>query len=49
MAQGMYHYIAQAWKRPDNTTLKERMIEWRRSDAALVVEKPLRLDRARGR
>lgn len=47
MAHGVYHYLAQAWKRPDNKVLKERMIEWRRSDAATVVEKPLRLDRAR--
>lgn len=47
MTHGTYHYIAQAWKRPDSSMLKERMIEWRRSDAAVVVEKPLRLDRAR--
>lgn len=39
--------MARAWKRPDNVLLKERMIEWRRSDAATVVNKPLRLDRAR--
>lgn len=47
MAHGVYHYLARAWKRPDPATLKERMIEWRRSDAATVVDKPLRLDRAR--
>ncbi|HLC54078.1 MAG TPA: 50S ribosomal protein L15e [Candidatus Nanoarchaeia archaeon] len=47
MAHGMYHYIREAWKNPDNATLKERMIAWRRSDAAEVVDKPLRLDRAR--
>ncbi len=43
----MYHYIREAWKRPDNEVLKERMIAWRASDAAVVVDKPLRLDRAR--
>lgn len=43
----MYHYIAQAWKRPSPDILKTRMIEWRRSDAVTSVEKPLRLDRAR--
>ena len=43
----MYHYIREAWKNPDNQTLKDRMIAWRRSDAAEVVERPLRLDRAR--
>ncbi len=47
MARGVYSYIAQAWKRPNSALLKERMIEWRRGDAATVVEKPLRLDRAR--
>ena len=40
MAHGMYHYIREAWKNPDNATLKSRMIEWRRSDAAEVVDKP---------
>ncbi len=44
MAKGMYHYLREAWRKPE---LKERMIEWRRSDAAVVVEKPLRLDKAR--
>ena len=47
MAHGMYHHIREAWKNPDNATLKNRMVEWRRSDAAEVVDKPLRLDRAR--
>lgn len=47
MAHGVYHYLARAWKRPNSKDLKELMIEWRRSDAATVVEKPLRLDRAR--
>ncbi len=47
MAQGMYHYIKEAWKNPDKKTLSSRMIDWRKSDAAVVVDKPLRLDRAR--
>src|SRR3989344_8827226 len=47
MAKGMYHYIKQAWKKPDMKVLRERMIEWRKSDAITKVEKPLRLDRAR--
>src|SRR3989344_3961404 len=46
MAQGMYHYVREAWRKPDET-LKSRMIEGRASDAAQVVEKPLRLDKAR--
>ncbi|MFA5992781.1 MAG: 50S ribosomal protein L15e [Candidatus Pacearchaeota archaeon] len=47
MAKGMYHYIGQAWKKPDVKLLRERMIEWRKGDTIVEVEKPLRLDRAR--
>ena len=47
MAQGFYHYIAKAWKKPDTDTLRKRMTEWRKSEVFTRVEKPLRLDRAR--
>ena len=47
MTHGLYHQIRQAWKKPDIKLLRERMIEWRKSDAVVKVEKPLRLDRAR--
>ena len=47
MAKGMYYYIQQAWRKPDIKTLRERMIEWRKSSAFEKVDKPLRLDRAR--
>ena len=47
MVKGLYHYLRQAWKKPDKTTLRERMIGWRKSLAQVKVEKPLRLDRAR--
>lgn len=47
MAKGMYHYVRQAWKKPEKGTLRERMISWRKSNALTKVEKPLRLDRAR--
>jgi len=47
MAKGMYHFLKEAWKKPDRKTLRERMIEWRKSQAVTKVEKPLRLDRAR--
>ena len=47
MAKGMYHKIKEAWKKPDKKTLRERMIEWRKSGVFTKVEKPLRLDRAR--
>ena len=48
MAKGMYHYIRQAWKKPDMGLLRERMIGWRKSPVFVKVDKPLRLDRARG-
>lgn len=47
MAKGFYHYIREAWKKPDKNILRERMIEWRSSENVARVENPLRLDRAR--
>ena len=47
MTQGFYHYLQQAWKKPDAKTLRERMIAWRKSPVFTKVEKPLRIDRAR--
>lgn len=47
MAKGMYHYIGEAWKRPDKKALRELMTEWRREESIVEVDKPLRLDRAR--
>jgi large subunit ribosomal protein L15e len=47
MVNGMYHYIKQAWKKPDVKVLRERMIGWRKSESIEQVEKPLRLDKAR--
>ena len=44
---GMYKFIREAWKKPDVKPLRERMIEWRKSNAIEKVDKPLRLDRAR--
>ncbi len=47
MVKGLYHYLREAWKKPDKKTLRERMVEWRRAPVFQKVEKPLRLDRAR--
>jgi len=47
MTTGLYHCLRQAWKKPDKKTLRERMVEWRKLEAQVKVEKPLRLDRAR--
>jgi len=47
----MYHYIAEAWKRPYEGELgklmKERLIEWRSQPSIVRIERPTRLDRAR--
>jgi len=49
--KSMYSYIADAWKTPNNTYLKElnkqRRVQWRREENFLRIEKPTRLDRAR--
>lgn len=47
MTQGLYHHLRQAWKKPDSELLRHRMIEWRKADAVTIIDKPLRLDRAR--
>ena len=47
MAQGMYHYISEAWKKPSRELLYDRLIKWRAGEAVERVDKPLRLDRAR--
>lgn len=47
MTKGLYHYLREAWKKPDKKTLRERMVKWRKSGVFTRVEKPLRLDRAR--
>jgi len=40
-------YLRMAWRKPDVLVLRARMIEWRKGDSIVKVEKPLRLDRAR--
>ncbi len=47
MAQGMYHYLAQAWRKPSREMLQPLLIQWRAGESLVKVEKPLRLDRAR--
>jgi len=47
MTKGLYHYLRQAWKKPDAKELRERMTEWRKSNVFTKVDKPLRIDRAR--
>lgn len=49
--KGFYHYIEDAWKNPDKTYVSdlmwERLIEWRKEENFLHIERPTRLDRAR--
>lgn len=47
MVKGLAHYLREAWKKPDTKLMRERMTEWRKTDAIVKVDKPLRLDRAR--
>ena len=47
MAKGLYQYLREAWKKPDIKALREKMVLWRRQNVFTVVDKPLRLDRAR--
>ena len=47
---GMYQYIREAWKQPSDdlkNILRQRLIEWRREDSTVRIERPTRLDRAR--
>lgn len=44
---GLIKYLREAWKKPDKITLRQRMIDWRKGDSIVRVDKPLRLDRAR--
>jgi large subunit ribosomal protein L15e len=49
--KSMYSYIADAWKNPSKSYVKElnyeRRIIWRREENFLRIDKPTRLDRAR--
>ena len=50
MVKSMYGYVADQWKKPDTSyqsPLKTRLIQWRREENFLRVDKPLRIDRAR--
>lgn len=45
-----YHHMGETWKKNERgfgTPQWDRLVEWRRGDSFVRVEKPLRLDRAR--
>ena len=47
----MYRHLKEAWKRPEDSYIKEvmrqRAIQWRRQPVSVRIDKPTRLDRAR--
>ena len=50
MAKSMYDHLRQQWKHQDTSyksPQKNRLIQWRREENYLRVDRPLRLDRAR--
>jgi large subunit ribosomal protein L15e len=50
MVKSVYDYIGDQWKKPDlsyKSPQQQRLIQWRREENFIRVERPLRLDRAR--
>src|SRR5439155_22419448 len=49
--RNLYAYVKQAWKDPRSGVVQEthfqRMVEWRRGEAFVRLERPTRVDRAR--
>jgi len=47
---GFYNYVKQLWKKPKETMkplVRERLIEWRKQERFVKLEKPTRIDKAR--
>ena len=45
---GMYKYISKIWNKKENSSLnKQRYIQWRKQPAAVKIERPTRIDKAR--
>ena len=50
MAKSIYEYVGNQWKKHDvsfKSPQQQRLIQWRKEENFLKVEKPLRIDRAR--
>ena len=50
MVKSVYDYIGDQWKKPDmsyQSPQQQRLIQWRKEENFLRVDKPLRIDRAR--
>ena len=50
MTRSVYDYMADQWKKPDTSyqsTMKNRLIQWRQEENFTRADKPTRIDRAR--
>ena len=50
MVKSMYDHVGDQWKKPDTSyksAQQQRLIQWRKEENFIRVEKPLRIDRAR--
>ena len=50
MVKSVYDYVGEQWKKPDlsfKSPQQQRLIQWRKEDNYIRVDKPLRIDRAR--
>lgn len=50
MVKSVYDHIGDQWKKPDlsyKSPQQQRLIQWRKEENFIRVEKPLRIDRAR--
>lgn len=51
MSRSAYSYMAETWKNRENNELREiyreRLIQWRRDEVVVRIDRPTRLDRAR--
>jgi len=50
MVKSVYNHIADQWKKPDTSyksPQQQRLIQWRKEENFIRVDKPLRIDRAR--
>jgi len=50
MVKSMYDYVGDQWKKPDTSfksPQQQRLIQWRKDENFIRVDKPLRIDRAR--
>lgn len=50
MVKSMYDYVGDQWKKPDlsyKSPQQQRLIQWRKDENFMRVDKPLRIDRAR--